>query len=62
MYLTIKQHDKFRTLLMGFEIPYRAYIADIVQTTTLIISKKPGNTGISRDIRTEFTTDLLLSD
>lgn len=34
----------------------------IVCVTTLIISKKPGNTGISRDIRTEFTTDLLLSD
>ena len=34
----------------------------IVNATTLIISKKPGNTGISRDIRTEFTTDLLLSD
>ena len=34
----------------------------IVLITTLIISKKPGNTGISRDIRTEFTTDLLLSD
>ena len=34
----------------------------IVVSTTLIISKKPGNTGISRDIRTEFTTDLLLSD
>lgn len=34
----------------------------IVYQTTLIISKKPGNTGISRDIRTEFTTDLLLSD
>ena len=34
---------------------------DII-VTTLIISKKPGNTGISRDIRTEFTTDLLLSD
>ena len=33
-----------------------------VGITTLIISKKPGNTGISRDIRTEFTTDLLLSD
>lgn len=33
-----------------------------VLRTTLIISKKPGNTGISRDIRTEFTTDLLLSD
>ena len=32
------------------------------EITTLIISKKPGNTGISRDIRTEFTTDLLLSD
>ena len=34
----------------------------VVFRTTLIISKKPGNTGISRDIRTEFTTDLLLSD
>lgn len=34
----------------------------IISLTTLIISKKPGNTGISRDIRTEFTTDLLLSD
>lgn len=34
----------------------------IYQIKTLIISKKPGNTGISRDIRTEFTTDLLLSD
>lgn len=34
----------------------------ILIRTTLIISKKPGNTGISRDIRTEFTTDLLLSD
>lgn len=30
MYLTIKQHDMFRTLLMGFEIPFRAYIADII--------------------------------
>lgn len=30
MYLTIKQHDMFRTLLMGFEIPFRAYIADVV--------------------------------
>ena len=33
MYLTIKQHDMFRTLLMGFEIPYRAYIANIITTT-----------------------------
>lgn len=30
MYLTIKQHDAFRNLLMGFEIPFRAYIADII--------------------------------
>lgn len=30
MYLTIKQHDQFRTLLMGFEIPFRAYIAEII--------------------------------
>lgn len=36
--------------------------ANLYIRTTLIISKKPGNTGISRDIRTEFTTDLLLSD
>ena len=47
--------------------PNSNYIADLpvfqrFNTTTLIISKKPGNTGISRDIRTEFTTDLLLSD
>ena len=39
-----------------------AIVALIVYITTLIISKKPGNTGFSRDIRTEFTTDLLLSD
>lgn len=30
MYLTIKQHDHFRTLLMGFEIPFRAYVADVI--------------------------------
>ena len=30
MYLTTKQHDQFRTLLMGFEIPYRNYIADVL--------------------------------
>lgn len=38
------------------------FISKFFIRTTLIISKKPGNTGISRDIRTEFTTDLLLSD
>lgn len=32
MYLTIRQHDLFRTLLMGFEIPFRAYIAKTVTT------------------------------
>lgn len=32
MYLTIKQHDLFRTLLMGFEIPFRAYIAKTITT------------------------------
>ena len=37
-------------------------VTAVFLSTTLIISKKPGNTGISRDIRTEFTTDLLLSD
>lgn len=37
-------------------------VSEYLMKTTLIISKKPGNTGISRDIRTEFTTDLLLSD
>lgn len=30
MYLSIKQHDMFRTLLMGFEIPFRAYIAEVI--------------------------------
>lgn len=43
-------------------IPLIKYIYNHFIKTTLIISKKPGNTGISRDIRTEFTTDLLLSD
>lgn len=32
MYLSIKQHDQFRTLLMGFEIPYRGYIADVLKS------------------------------
>lgn len=41
---------------------FQVVLITLVSGTTLIISKKPGNTGISRDIRTEFTTDLLLSD
>lgn len=32
MYLTIKQHDLFRTLLMGFEIPFRKHIANVITT------------------------------
>ena len=46
------------TLIAAFNL----LLAFVFYITTLIISKKPGNTGISRDIRTEFTTDLLLSD
>ena len=30
MYLSIKQHDQFRTLLMSFELPFRSYIAEIL--------------------------------
>lgn len=30
MYLSIKQHDLFRTLLMGFEIPFRVHIAKVI--------------------------------
>lgn len=47
---------------IDFEKVHRNVDCIKVNITTLIISKKPGNTGISRDIRTEFTTDLLLSD
>ena len=53
----MQQYEIFQLKLFGEE-PADNYVL----ITTLIISKKPGNTGISRDIRTEFTTDLLLSD
>lgn len=33
MYLSTRQHDLFRTLLMGFEIPIRSYIAQVVTST-----------------------------
>lgn len=33
MYLTSAQHDQLRTLIMGFEVPYRSYIAEIVLNT-----------------------------
>lgn len=52
--------NKTRTV-MRHVITVRVFCVTVIKTT-LIISKKPGNTGISRDIRTEFTTDLLLSD
>lgn len=55
----------FLRFIDGFDVKNQMYskaFYEILQVTTLIISKKPGNTGISRDIRTEFTTDLLLSD
>ena len=49
-------------ILIITQIIAQSIASMFVSITTLIISKKPGNTGISRDIRTEFTTDLLLSD
>ena len=33
MYLSIKQHDQFRTLLMSFEVPFRSYVAETTLTT-----------------------------
>ena len=53
--LTVTESGAYLEISNGIEIR-------TIYRTTLIISKKPGNTGISRDIRTEFTTDLLLSD
>ena len=50
MYLTIKQHDMFRTLLMGFEIPYRLYIAEIIIELKATFLKSSGffNKGIKK--------------
>lgn len=63
--IEVKSGKQYKTTsLDNFREKYRERIGEsyIIKITTLIISKKPGNTGISRDIRTEFTTDLLLSD
>lgn len=30
MYLSLKQHDLFRTLLMGFEVPFRSFVSEII--------------------------------
>ena len=60
----IEQVNEFLSIVDSCkgDVTLRSLDGDIFLLTTLIISKKPGNTGISRDIRTEFTTDLLLSD
>ena len=29
VYLSLKQHDLFRALLMGFEVPFRSYIRSV---------------------------------
>lgn len=55
MYLSIKQHDLFRTILMGFEIPYRSYIADI------LISSYPSE-GLFEHALTAKKASLRLSD
>jgi len=52
----------FLKIVIGVVLVCILFVCFLYKGTTLIISKKPGNTGISRDIRTEFTTDLLLSD
>lgn len=43
-------------------LDFRLYTFLTFFITTLIISKKPRNTGKLRDRDTEFTTDLLHSD
>lgn len=30
MYLTVKQHDKLRNIVMNFEIPFRSYISSVI--------------------------------
>lgn len=45
MYLSAVQHDNFRTLLMSFEIPFRAYIAD------KIITDYPDNTSFDSTMK-----------
>lgn len=57
-----KEYPTFQFITKTETRIYQIFAVLNVDLTTLIISKKPGNTGISRDIRTEFTTDLLLSD
>lgn len=64
LYLLFKNsyNTRLLSLLKSLDKSSDLRINIYISKTTLIISKKPGNTGISRDIRTEFTTDLLLSD
>ena len=60
--VTVANNKMFFVSETGIFTIIFAWIVAVFLVTTLIISKKPGNTGFSRDIRTEFTTDLLLSD
>lgn len=61
-FLYIFEYTLYGQPISGLKYIIQALCVFMFIKTTLIISKKPGNTGISRDIRTEFTTDLLLSD
>ncbi len=62
IYYIIKyRRAKAPWIILAYSLTVNSIVL-IIHKTTLIISKKPGNTGFSRDIRTEFTTDLLLSD
>lgn len=46
MYLTLKQHDLFRTLLMEFEIPFRTCVAHTITNAYDTKSKfEKGGTG-----------------
>ena len=54
--------ESLGNLISGHTEVFFADSFKILTRKTLIISKKPGNTGISRDMRTEFTTDLLHLD
>ena len=61
----MKQQKKLKSNSLYFKnrVCYLEILtASFLYSTTLIISKKPRNTGKLRDRDTEFTTDLLHSD
>lgn len=63
MYLTIRQHDMFRTLLMGFEIPFRAYIANVVtsnyRTDSIFEAAMLGKHSMLSPASPQFLRDIL---